>query len=157
MFLKLYLNAAVVIQIKVMSNTSKIMQQFARLNLKENSTLTETQIKRTLDEICLKNANLREFNHEVAEELWSEVEKNNDGTVTLSKYVELLARAQAILKENIQKCESELSSPGIDPSRKQELEESLLQYTDDLKLLSLPFQLNAPQESRFVRESKANM
>ena len=133
------------------------MQQFARLNLKENSTLTETQIKRTLDEICLKNANLREFNHEVAEELWSEVEKNNDGTVTLSKYVELLARAQAILKENIQKCESELSSPGIDPSRKQELEESLLQYTDDLKLLSLPFQLNAPQESRFVRESKANM
>lgn len=140
-----------------MSNTSKIMQQFARLNLKENSTLTETQIKRTLDEICLKNANLREFNHEVAEELWSEVEKNNDGTVTLSKYVELLARAQAILKENIQKCESELSSPGIDPSRKQELEESLLQYTDDLKLLSLPFQLNAPQESRFVRESKANM
>jgi hypothetical protein len=114
-------------------------------------------MKRALDEICLRNANLREFNHEVAEELWSEVQKNNDGTVTLRNYVELLSRAQGILKENIQKCESELVSPGIDPARKLELEESLLQYTDDLKLLSLPFQLTAPQESRFVRESKANM
>lgn len=100
---------------------------------------------------------MREFNHEVAEELWSEAEKNTDGTVTLRNYVSLLARAQGILKENIQKCESELASPGIEPDRKQELQESLAQYTDDLKLLSLPFQLPAPQESRYVRESKANI
>lgn len=99
---------------------------------------------------------MREFNSDVAEELWSEADKNNDGTVTLRNYVALLARAQAILKENIQKCETELASGGLDPSRKQELEESLLQYTDDLKLLSLPFQLPAPQESRFVRDSKAH-
>lgn len=94
---------------------------------------------------------MREFNHEVAEELWSEAEKNNDGTVTLRNYVGLLARAQGILKENIQKCENELASLDIEPDRKQELQESLAQYTDDLKLLSLPFQLPAPQESRFVR------
>lgn len=81
----------------------------------------------------------------MAEELWSEADKNSDGSVTLRNYVALLARAQGILKENIQKCESELASGGLDPSRKQELEESLLQYTDDLKLLSLPFQITAPQ------------
>jgi hypothetical protein len=139
-----------------MSNTSKIMQQFTRLNLNENSNLSETEMKRTLDEICLRNAGMREFNHEVAEELWSEAEKNGDGTVTLRNYVALLARAQGILKENIQKCEAELSTGDLDPSRKVELEESLLQYTDDLKLLSLPFQISAPQESRYVRESKQN-
>lgn len=99
---------------------------------------------------------MREFNPEVAEELWSEAEKNNDGTVTLRNYVNLLARAQGILRENIQKCETELASGGLDPARKLELEESLLQYTDDLKLVSLPFQIPAPQESRYVRESKAN-
>lgn len=139
-----------------MSNTSKIMQQFTKLALNENSNLTETEMKRTLDEICLRNAGMREFNHEVAEELWSEAEKNGDGTVTLRNYVALLARAQGILKENIQKCEAELSTGDLDPSRKVELEESLLQYTDDLKLLSLPFQISAPQESRYVRESKQN-
>jgi hypothetical protein len=77
--------------------------------------------------------------------LWSEAEKNSDGSVTVRNYVALLARAQGILKENLQKCESELAAGGLDPSRKQELEESLLQYTDDLKLLSLPFQITAPQ------------
>jgi hypothetical protein len=41
-FFKLFLNAAVVIQIKAMSNTSKIMQQFTRFNLNENSNLSET-------------------------------------------------------------------------------------------------------------------
>jgi hypothetical protein len=92
----------------------------------------------------------------VAEELWSETDKNGDGTVTLKNLVGTIARAQAILKENIQKSESELATSGLDPSRKHELEEGLLQYTDDLKLLSLPFQVAAPQESRYVRESKAN-
>lgn len=92
----------------------------------------------------------------MAEELWSEADKNNDGTVTLRNYISLLTRAQGILKENIQKCETELASGGLDAARKQELEESLLQYTDDLKLLSLPFQLPPPQESRYVRDSKAN-
>jgi hypothetical protein len=32
-----------------MSNTSKIMQQFAKLNLKEESSLSEIEMKRTLD------------------------------------------------------------------------------------------------------------
>jgi hypothetical protein len=73
--------------------------------------------------------------------LWSEADKNEGGAVTLKNYINLLTRAQGILKENIQKCESELSSGSLDPDRKQELEESLLQYNDDLKLLSLPFQI----------------
>jgi hypothetical protein len=73
--------------------------------------------------------------------LWSEADKNEGGTVALKNYINLLTRAQGILKENIQKCESELSSGSLDPDRKQELEESLLQYNDDLKLLSLPFQI----------------
>jgi hypothetical protein len=75
--------------------------------------------------------------------LWSEADKNEGGTVTLKNYINLLTRAQGILKENIQKCESELSSGSLDPDRKQELEESLLQYNDDLKLLSLPFQITS--------------
>ena len=102
-----------------MSNTSKILQQFQKLNLTENSNLSQSELKRALDQICLRNAGMREFNDDVAEELWSEAEKNGDGTVTLKNYVNLVARAQAILKENIQKCESELSTGGLDPSRKQ--------------------------------------
>jgi hypothetical protein len=61
------------------------------------------------------------------------------------------------LKENIQKCETELSAGGVDPDRKLELEEGLIQYNDDLNLLSLPFKVQAQPESKFVRDSKVNV
>lgn len=38
------------------------MDQFLKLKLREDSTLSEIEMKRTLDEICLRNAGLREFN-----------------------------------------------------------------------------------------------
>lgn len=87
-----------------MANYAKILQSFTKTGFNENSTLTEVDMKRALDQICLKNAGLREFSPDVAEELWSETEKNNDGTVTLRNYIEIITRAQGILKENIQKC-----------------------------------------------------
>lgn len=46
-----------------------------------------------------------EFNPEVGEELWSECDKEIDGTVKVRTFISVVCRAQSILKENIAKAE----------------------------------------------------
>ena len=87
-----------------MSNYNKVLQQFIRLGLSEASQLSETELRRALDEIAAYNAKLPGFNVEVADELWAETEKNPNGTVNLRDFVNVIMKAQGILKENIQKC-----------------------------------------------------
>lgn len=55
------------------------------------------------------------------------------------------------------KAESELSSGVTDEERRRDLQESLAQYDEDLKLLSLPFQINMPAESRMSHKMNASM
>jgi len=47
-----------------------------------------------------------EFNHEVAGELWDECDKEIDGAVKVRTFINVVVRAQSILKENIGKAES---------------------------------------------------
>ena len=47
-----------------------------------------------------------EFNPEVAGELWDQCNKEVDGAVKVRTFVNVVARAQTILKENISKAES---------------------------------------------------
>lgn len=42
-----------------MSNYNKILDQFTKFGYNENTAISETEIKRTLDQICQKNAGLR--------------------------------------------------------------------------------------------------
>ena len=44
-----------------------------------------------------------------------------------------------------------------DEERKRDLQESLAQYDEDLKLLSLPFKINVPAESRMSYKMNASM
>lgn len=140
-----------------MSNYTKILSQFTRMGYTENTTLNEADLKRVLDDICYKNANIREFDPEVAEELWSECDKNPDGTVTLINFINIVSKAHGVLKDNITKCESEIVSGNIDPERRRELEEGLVQYTSDLKLLTVPFQIPAAPESKVFRDSRQSV
>lgn len=130
------------------TNYSRILLQFNRINYNEDSQLRDYELKQALDSICQKNAGINEFNPEVAEELWSETDKNNDGSVSLRSFISVVVRAQSILKENIAKAESELSSGVSDDERRRDLQASLSQYDEDLKLLSLPFQISVPADSR---------
>lgn len=110
------------------TNYANILQQFTRLNYNDESKLHEHELKQALDSICQKNAGISEFNPEVAEELWAETEKNNDGSVTLRNFISVIVRAQSILKENVVKAEKELSSGVNDEERRRDLQESLGQY-----------------------------
>ena len=140
-----------------MSNYNKILTQFSTLGLNEGSSLTEDEMKNALDRISQRNARMNNFSFDIAEELWAETEKNSNGTVTLRNYINVITRAVGACKEHIQQCEAELGSPNLEYDRRQELEESLIQYNDDLKILSVPFQLALQTtESRMYRESKAN-
>lgn len=67
-----------------------------------------------------------------------------------------MVRAQSILKENISKAEAELSSGMDDEERRRDLQESLAQYNDDIKLLSLPFNIPLPSESRVSQKLNAS-
>ena len=87
-----------------MSSYIKILGQFIRLGLSEASQLSETELKRALDEIAAYNGKLPRFNAEVADELLADTEKNPSGTVNLRDFVNVIMKAQGCLKENIQKC-----------------------------------------------------
>ena len=67
-----------------------------------------------------------------------------------------MVRAQSILKENINKAEAELSSGMDDEERRRDLQESLAQYNDDIKLLSLPFNIPLAAESRVSQKLNAS-
>ncbi len=125
-------------------NYRNILAQFSPLGYNENSTLSQPQLKKALDTICDRNAGIREFNLEVAEELWNETDKNQQGVITLREFVNVVIKAQTILLENIVKSKEELTTGRPDPERQLELEESLAQYNEDIKLLTLPFKINPP-------------
>ena len=50
-----------------------------------------------------------------------------------------------------------MSVGGLDSERKRDLQESLSQYHDDLRLLSLPFNISLPAESRMSQKLNASV
>jgi Ca2+-binding EF-hand superfamily protein len=88
------------------TNYNKILQQFRNFNYNEDSTLHKRELKQTLDTIVSRNTSMVEFNPEVAEEIWDEALKEGDGSVKVRNFIDVIVRAQNILKENIGKAES---------------------------------------------------
>lgn len=88
------------------TNYSKILQQFRNLNYNEESALHERELKQTLDTIISRNTSMAEFNSEVADELCTECDREQDGSIKVRNFISVVVRAQSILKENIGKAES---------------------------------------------------
>lgn len=55
-----------------MSYYNQILGEFSSLGFSEGSNLTERELYKALDDICMKNAGIRQFDRTVGEEIWGE-------------------------------------------------------------------------------------
>jgi len=78
-----------------------LRQEFARLDLNHDSTLSRDELFSALDEL---NEG-RQFDRGVAVQLYDRMDQNHDGYVTVEEFVKVFMEAEDILKQKIEKAE----------------------------------------------------
>lgn len=112
-----------------------------------------------MDSIALKNASLHEFDPDVANEIWAESD-NNGGTVILRDYIDVLVKAECILKAQVDKiqgkgwCNKDEIRVEEDQAKRQDLMSDLFSYSQDHRTITLPFNLEQIRDSKEIQESR---
>lgn len=88
-----------------MSTYHHILFQFKKLNLQDNSKLTEFEINNAVDTLASQNSHLIQFNRDISIQIWQHATKTPEGKVLLKDYIQTLTDAIELLKENIHKCQ----------------------------------------------------
>lgn len=88
-----------------------------------------------------------QYDRNVAEELWNETPKENGNKVYVRDYVETIVKGEALVRSSISDLESKIIlildqlRSITNPAERDELLQDIASYTDDLKLLTIPFGL----------------
>lgn len=92
-----------------MATYQRMLKEFERQGLAENSQVTYHEVKAALDSITLANTAVHEFDPEVATEIWNETEENNAGNpIMLRDYVATMVRAENILRGQVETTQGKL-------------------------------------------------
>lgn len=92
-----------------------------------------------------------QYDRNVAEELWNETPKESGNKVYVRDYVETIVKGEALVRSSISDLESKIIlildqlRSITNPAERDELLQDIASYSDDLKLLTIPFGLRPPR------------
>lgn len=92
-----------------------------------------------------------QYDRNVAEELWNETPKESGNKVYVRDYVETIVKGEALVRSSISDLESKIIlildqlRTITNPAERDELLQDIASYSDDLKLLTIPFGLRPPR------------
>ncbi|CAD8096841.1 unnamed protein product [Paramecium primaurelia] len=94
-----------------------LKQEFNELDINDDGRLDKNEMFQVLDSKIGK-----QFDREIAEELWSNLDINHDGKVTVNEFIQILLKAEDSLKSKINNCRTTLE---LNYQQKRETETNL--------------------------------
>ena len=138
-----------------MSNYSRILNEFVqKLGCSQGDRFNQYGINTSLDKLARANAGMNQFNRDVSMEIFQQVPKNHDGTITLRDFINTILRAIEVLYRQIRDAEQQLQY-STNPTERQECQGNIQQFNEDLMLIHRTFNLPGAERSSGSRLSNS--